>query len=270
MKRIYAMTVILGALGWTAAAQDTNAQQVELKRAEADMAKRLVELTKTAFVSAGVMGQTVKGAAYSGVEITETTQVLGDGTRIHNERQTMVYRDSEGRVRRETPNEITIWDPVANTSYVLNPKQQTARQMPLGRPNLIRTGEPARIQTFALTGDGLQPAEKLVVLAGRGGRGGFQSADAKPQSLGHQVMEGVDAVGERITSTIAAGAIGNDRPIEMVSEHWDSPDLQTTIKNVHSDPRTGEETFRLTNISRVEPAPYLFQIPAGYQVIERK
>src|SRR4051812_42351598 len=80
----------------------------------------------------GVMGKTVKGAPYSGVEVNETTQTLADGTRIHNETQTQVFRDSEGRMRRETPNEVTIWDPVANASYLLNPKTQTARKMPMG------------------------------------------------------------------------------------------------------------------------------------------
>ena len=42
------------------------------------------------------------------------------------------------------------------------------------------------------------------------------------------------------------------------------------VQTRHSDPRTGDESFRLTNISRAEPAAYLFQLPAGYQVTERK
>src|SRR4051812_19615694 len=79
-----------------------------------------------------MMGKTVKGAPYSAVEVNETTQMLADGTRIHNESQTQVFRDSEGRLRRETPNEVTIWDPVANASWVLNPKTQTARKLPMG------------------------------------------------------------------------------------------------------------------------------------------
>jgi hypothetical protein len=73
-----------------------------------------------------------------------------------------------------------------------------------------------------------------------------------------------------LTNTIPAGAIGNDREIQTTSENWYSTELQTLIKSTHSDPRTGDETFRLTNISRVEPAGYLFQIPAGYEVTDRK
>src|SRR3954467_11840588 len=104
----------------------------------------------------GVMGKTVKGAPYSAVEVNETSQTLADGTRIHNETQTQVYRDSEGRMRRETPNEVTIWDPVANTSYVLNPKTQTARKLPMGNFVLTsdRTGN-GEVSTFTVrTGPG--------------------------------------------------------------------------------------------------------------------
>ena len=36
----------------------------------------------------------------------------------------------------------------------------------------------------------------------------------------------------------------------------------------HSDPRYGETTYRLTNISRAEPAATLFQVPSDYTVKE--
>jgi hypothetical protein len=82
------------------------------------------------------------------------------------------------------------------------------------------------------------------------------------------MMEGVNADGTSETSTIDTGAIGNDRPIQLVSERWYSSDLQTVMMSRHTDPRTGEETFKLTSVSRSEPPPYLFQIPAGYQVLQ--
>jgi hypothetical protein len=84
------------------------------------------------------------------------------------------------------------------------------------------------------------------------------------------MMEGVNAEGTRYVSTIEVGAIGNDRPIQISSESWYSTDLQMVIMSKHSDPRTGDESFRVTNISRGEPAAYLFQLPVGYQIGERK
>jgi hypothetical protein len=93
---------------------------------------------------------------------------------------------------------------------------------------------------------------------------------AKTEDLGKQSFWGVEAAGTRETSTIEAGAIGNDRPIAVISERWYSADLQTVMMTRHSDPRTGDETFRLSNVRRGEPGPDLFMVPPGYTVTERK
>jgi hypothetical protein len=84
--------------------------------------------------------------------------------------------------------------------------------------------------------------------------------------LGQHTIEGVNTEGARITSTIEAGQIGNDRPIQIVDERWYSHELETVVKMTHSDPRSGQETLQLTGISRVEPGPDLFQVPANYQI----
>jgi hypothetical protein len=81
------------------------------------------------------------------------------------------------------------------------------------------------------------------------------------------MIEGVQAEGTRTTLTIPAGAIGNDLPIQVVSERWYSPELQTVVMTKHSDPRMGDTTYRLTNINRNEPAPSLFQAPADYTAV---
>jgi hypothetical protein len=85
------------------------------------------------------------------------------------------------------------------------------------------------------------------------------------ERLGQQVMEGLTVDGTRATETIETGEIGNDRPIQIVYETWISPDLQTVVMTKHTDPRTGEETFRLANVHRSEPAAGLFVVPADYK-----
>ena len=90
----------------------------------------------------------------------------------------------------------------------------------------------------------------------------------RKESLGKQTIEGVEAEGTRETFTIGAGEIGNEQPIQVVSERWYSPELQTVVMSRHSDPRFGETTFRLTNINRSEPARSLFEVPADYTVKE--
>ena len=239
-----------------------------------------------------VMGSAVKGAPYSADEVRESTQTLGDGTRIHNESKVSVYRDSEGRLRRETPTEVTIWDPVSGTTYVLDPKTMTYRKMEVhvmvrnadGRTGVstyvyssnsergLFHGTPGETDPPRLF-DGL-PTGGLFTTAPRVVTGGGdvlftqKSSSAKPpvkESLGSRMIEGVNSEGEKNTTTIDAGAIGNDRPISAVSERWYSPELQLNMMTVHSDPRSGEETFRLMNVRRGDPDPALFLLPPGYQ-----
>jgi hypothetical protein len=86
--------------------------------------------------------------------------------------------------------------------------------------------------------------------------------------LGTETIEGVLAEGKRTTIVYPIGAVGNDRPITTVSETWMSTDLKTVVLSKHSDPRSGESTTRLTNISRAEPDPALFQIPSDYEIVD--
>ena len=90
--------------------------------------------------------------------------------------------------------------------------------------------------------------------------------ERKEGRLGKQIIEGVEATGTRTTITIPVGEIGNERPIEIVSERWYSPELQLVVMTRHSDPRMGETTYKLTNINRAEPAKTLFEVPADYTI----
>ena len=92
------------------------------------------------------------------------------------------------------------------------------------------------------------------------------AGDAKTEQLGKMFIAGVQADGTRTTTTIPAGEIGNERPINIVDERWYSPDLQMTVSTKHSDPRSGETNFSLKNINRSSPPPYLFEVPSDYTV----
>ena len=89
-------------------------------------------------------GKVVKGAPYSAQAVTETTQTLSDGNRIVNKSTATIYRDSEGRTRREQtlrvmgpfatagepPQTIFINDPVAGVNYALDTRSKVAHKMP--------------------------------------------------------------------------------------------------------------------------------------------
>src|SRR5439155_25268202 len=95
------------------------------------------------------------------------------------------------------------------------------------------------------------------------------NGNLKKEELGTQTIAGVSAQGTRITHTIPAGQIGNERPITMVSEHWYSNDLQVMVMSKRSDPRFGDSTYTLTSIQRSEPSASLFQVPSDYTVTQR-
>ena len=132
MKRICWMAVGTWLITLGAAAQD-NAAMNQAKntedRAAMDQAKQ--QLVRLAAIGPDrfVLTAPVTGAPYSADEVTTFTQTLGDGTHIQREDKVTVYRDSQGRLRRETPTEITISDPVAGVAYSLDPNKLTARKM---------------------------------------------------------------------------------------------------------------------------------------------
>ncbi len=207
-------------------------------------------------------GKVVKGAPYSATAITESVQTLSNGARITHKTTASIYRDSEGRTRREmtldrigpfaTADEPTqlifINDPVAGVHYMLDQRSHTARKMAAPSEDRLRRRPP-----------GERAPDRAPEKA---------HSEAKTESLGKQVIEGVEAEGVRSVITIPEGKIGNDRPIEIVSERWDSPELQTVVLSKHNDPRFGETVYRLTNINRAEPAQTLFEVPADYKVEE--
>ena len=129
--------------------------------------------------------------------------------------------------------------------------------------------------TVQVSGDsGIQASPEFHIMEEQvhvSGASGIQtSTDSHSQtsteSLGLQTIEGVIAEGKRITTTIAAGAMGNQRPITTVTEEWFSQDLQMIVSSTTNDPRMGETAYRLTNIQRAEPPATLFTLPADYTV----
>jgi hypothetical protein len=238
-------------------------------------------------------GKVVKGAPYSAETITESTRILGDGNRIKHKNSASVYRDGEGRTRRDQelgavgpwamsgdPQQMVfINDPVAGINYVLDPRTRTARKMPPFRfsyssgeaSNTVSGSAAVRLQvekevfTNAAPppphpGVGGQPIEMFRISA--------DPRNRKTESLGKQVIEGVEADGTRTTMTIPAGEIGNEQPIQIVTEKWYAQELQTVVMSKHSDPLVGETVYRLTNITRGEPAHSLFEVPSDYTVKE--
>ena len=235
----------------------------------------------------------VKGAPFCATVVTEHTQSLADGNRIHTNDTSTLCRDSEGRTRREAglnllgatqqtsaPKLITIFDPVAGARYLLDTENKIAQKIPLmpdGGPSTAADGGPSHA-----------PGKQLMIYQrtdGPGGPGpdvffndvmvrkaGADSGEAAPktENLGDQTIDGVHVTGTRMTHIIPAGQMGNEKPITVTSERWYSPELKATVSTKHDDPWAGELKTDLKNINTGEPDASLFTVPADYKVIDVK
>jgi hypothetical protein len=233
----------------------------------------------------GDLGSPVQGAPYSATIVNESTQTLADGNRIVQRFTGTTARDSQGRTRQDTalppignlsaadaPRLVFIQDPVAQTAYTLNLTDKTAHKMPT--PPSGGAVDKAMLRTTS-GGQTMGMAAGGVTSAAAGGAFFFQKqvtvadrAETRTENLGTQTMQGVSVEGVRTTRTIAAGEIGNDRPIDIVTEVWTSPELKTIVYSKRSDPRMGDQTFQLTNIVRSDPDASLFTVPADFNLVD--
>lgn len=232
----------------------------------------------------------VTGAPYSAEAVTDVVQTLSDGNRIVRQNKAQVSRDSHGRTRREEgfamfgplvngpgANEVRnvqISDPATATMVMLDLQSKAAHKIPAPPRPVLRN------KIASITSNAAVNVERFeIALPAPEARGGvmFNRVEAvagmraeKPvvESLGTQFMEGIAVEGTRTTLTIPAGHIGNELPINVVSERWFSPDLKVLVMSRQSDPRFGETTYRLTNLTRAEPAPQLFEIPADFKTVD--
>jgi hypothetical protein len=199
----------------------------------------------------------VPNAPFSGVVKVERSRVQRDGSVISFRNIREIGRDSRGRIHNEsraqvpasspeTPQllRIHVYDPQTRISTYLDPRGKTfwteiTNHAPSTEPPTMRFASPA----------GESP----------------QNDFAKEEDLGIHEMEGVSVHGVRETQTISAESGGTGAESAITDEYWYSADLRINLMIKHSDPRTGSVTMTVTQVSRVEPDPALFEIPEGYK-----
>lgn len=197
-------------------------------------------------IAAAVIGQ-----PYAADTLTVTTQVLADGNRIERRAQGSVARDSAGNIRRvqslsglgraTDTRIITIVAPAERVQYRLDEARSVAYRLHL---------PPAAA---------VPPQRKLSA-----------GLAVKSEAIGSRVIDGINADGTRTTITLPPGNVGNERPIEIVTERWYSEELQLVLQTRRVDPRVGETVYRLINFTREEPPRHLFEVPADYLIEEQR
>lgn len=209
----------------------------------------------------------------------------GEGVTIVNPGEGRFYLDAETKIARAyqdlAAQSIAI-APLAATTVVR--AVEAVKLTPEARADMERLNAEvdkikASREQIAVVKDELKAAAERMATsvistgAGQGVPGFYTTTAPSPkwetrtEDLGEQSYEGISARGTRTVTTIPAGALGNERPIEITYEKWYSNELQMVVYSKQNDPRTGEHTYRLTNINRSEPDPSLFKVPTGFKVV---
>lgn len=240
--------------------------------------------------------EVVKGKPYSADTTTETVQTLADGNRIVHRTVSKFYRDSDGRTRREqtfgdvdpehpSPHEVKVFvdDPVSGLAFVLDPASKSADRVHRSREFFDERNaedDGARIMIKSDGEEGEQGAAGRMLIKFRDEHSGDSNTglariqddkrDVAKEDLGTRNIEGVDCNGTRTTITIPASAIGNEKPISIVSETWYAPAIAAVVESTTEDPRYGKTTYQLTNVQLSEPSRSLFEPPGDFKISVRK
>jgi hypothetical protein len=234
------------------------------------------------FAPNGMQFNGVTGQPFSAMQETETIQTLADGTHItQGVQKVMYYRDSLGRVRTERtalqppgfadasqkpPVFIDIQDPVGGYGYNFDSDSKTVHRFSTG-PNraAVKAANGQLLQTLPAR---IAPNQNIARITAASSSGQPPRPEISNENLGSRTIDGLLVEGTRTTTTWPTGSIGNDRPVTSTFERWMSRDLGMDVLTKRSDPRSGESTMKLTNVSRSEPDASLFQPPAGAEIVD--
>lgn len=148
-----------------------------------------------------------------------------------------LYRDSLGRTRTENGSTVTISDPTAGTTVVLDVASRTFQRSTGGE-------------------------EKAPSSADR--TAGDKQITSKQRSLGTSTVSGVKAEGRQYTVTLPAhsGLPVRTKTVTL----WLSTDVQLPVKTTVMGEDGAVNTQTYTNIrAGAEPDASLFSVPAGYR-----
>jgi len=165
--------------------------------------------------------------------------------RIYEERWLLVPKD--GQVKSQM-NVIQIADPQAHTLY-----------------NCFIFQHRCQLETFTESSTAVyKPA--VAATGPLPDNRGFSSHE----DLGIRDIDGAETHGTRDTITLNPGVFGNNRPLITTREFWHASKIGVNLLSSLDDPRTGHQTFKLTDLSFSEPDAQLFELPEGFEFVDRR
>jgi hypothetical protein len=203
------------------------------------------------------------GAPFTFTLETEWVRTMYDGGTITLVNQRRIARDSKGRVYQER--------------WLLVPKNGSVES----KMNAIQIFDPnahTRLSCFLLEKphqcvlEGFAPSTSTVYNQASPPPGELANGmgTSLHEDLGTQLIEGLETTGTRDSVIYDPGILGNDRKMTVDREYWYSEKLGLNLLSIRSDPRFGKQTFRATNLMLSEPDPELFELPAGFTVVDQR
>jgi hypothetical protein len=192
---------------------------------------------------------------------TEWVKYAGEGATITMVNERHIARDGRGRIYEERWYLVPKNGKVKSTMnwiQIADPKQHTLYDCSIGRHLCeLKNYDPA---------NDLAAAKPLkLVFPNTGGHNPVTVED-----LGHSNIAGIETLGRRETTTIEPGEVGNDQPLTATTEYWHSEELGLNLLSVRTSPMFGKQTFTITELTPSEPDAQLFELPAGYKVVDQR
>jgi hypothetical protein len=144
---------------------------------------------------------------------------------------------------------IQIADPTTRTLCQCSARQKVCELLTLSTFAMNGRFDPTRLKSGPLTS----------------GKGTFTHDD-----LGAAFFAGVPVHEYRDTTTLNAGAMGNDLPMSTVRQYRFSAELGLNLSSVLDTPSLGKQMFAVTEISTTEPDASFFQPPQGYKIVDHR
>lgn len=188
---------------------------------------------------------------------TVWVRTLPDGSTVTTQNERVVARDMDGRIFQERRTFSPVPDDgkhqsVAYMNVYSDPTTHTLYNCSIFQKvcHLVSYHEPVNLPDRR---EGLQPDGTSYLTR---------------ENLGVDTFEGLEVQRSRETYTFFSQTIGNTKTILRTVDYWYSPELGVNVQVKRHDPRDGDQTLWLTNISQTAATPDVFEVPAGYRIID--
>jgi len=211
--------------------------------------------------------QTLGNGATITTESTRTQAMDSQNHLLFSYSQTQNYSDhvlvTSVTVTDRTSGTQTIWNSQSKKATVIKEppvEQRHGCWQSLASHQMRNYGDAPTSSAAAQRSAVAKPAGAPVVLQG-------PRRTTASEDLGTMTIQGLEARGQRHTTTTPAGEIGNDQPLVSTQEDWFATGYGFSVRSIRDDPQQGKETTELVRMEKGEPDPAIFLPPEGYETV---